>query len=160
MRKRSAPLPSEGDDYGEGTRAVHLPPLPPLASEPLALPVIRASTFAFETAQEYADVLGGRQPGFSYTRVDNPTAAAFAAAVAALEGVAVDGETTGAAFGSGMAAISATLLALTGAGSHVVAPAACYGGTFSLLRGVFARFGVETTFVPGTDPADFRAACR
>jgi cystathionine gamma-synthase/O-acetylhomoserine (thiol)-lyase len=59
-----------------------------------------------------------------------------------------------------MAAISATLLALTGAGSHVVAPAACYGGTFSLLRRVLARFGVETTFVRGTDPADFRAACR
>src|SRR4051812_10660902 len=166
MRRRSIPLVRDGvsrdeaDDHGEGTRAVHLPPLPPLESEPLALPVIRSSTFAFETAQEYADVLGGRQPGFSYTRIDNPTASAFAAAVAALEGFAVDDDVRGEAFGSGMAAISATLLALTGAGAHVVAPAACYGGTFSLLRNVLGRFGVETTFVRGTDPADFRAACR
>jgi len=147
-------------DYGEGTRAVHLPPPPALASEPLAPPVIRSSTFAFETAQEYADVLGGRRPGYSYTRIDNPTAAAFALAVAALEGFAIDEEITGEAFGSGMAAITATLLALTGAGSHVVAPAACYGGTFSLLRDVLGRFGVAVTFVRGTGPADFAAACR
>jgi cystathionine beta-lyase/cystathionine gamma-synthase len=157
MRNRSDSLT---DAYGENTRAVHLPPPPPLNSEPLALPVIRASTFAFETAADYAEVLGGRQPGFSYTRIDNPTAATFAAAVAALEGFAVDGEVTGEAFGSGMAAITATLLALTSAGAHVVAPAACYGGTFSLLRGVLARFGVETTFVRGSDPDDYRAACR
>jgi cystathionine beta-lyase/cystathionine gamma-synthase len=147
------------DPVGENTRAVHLPPLPALESEPLALPVIRASTFAFESAQEYADVLGGRRPGFSYTRIDNPTAAAFAAAVASLEGFAVDGEIVGESFGSGMAAISATLLALTQAGAHVVAPAACYGGTYSLLQGLLGRFGVEATFVRGNDPADYRAAC-
>jgi cystathionine beta-lyase/cystathionine gamma-synthase len=153
-------LASDEGEYGEGTRAVHLPPPPPLDSEPLALPVIRASTFAFETAQEYADVLGGRQPGFSYTRIDNPTTATFAAAVAALEGFAVDDDIVGEAFGSGMAAITATLLALTSAGAHVVAPAACYGGTFALLHGVLARFGVETTFVQGTDPAGYAAVCR
>jgi cystathionine beta-lyase/cystathionine gamma-synthase len=151
---------ADADERGEGTRAVHLPPFPELHSEPVGLPVIRSSTFEFETAQEYADVLGGRQPGFSYTRVDNPTAAAFASAVAALEGFAVDDEIAGAAFGSGMAAIAATLLTFTSAGAHVVAPAACYGGTFSLLRNVLSRFGVETTFVAGTDPDDFRAACR
>src|SRR3954447_15234769 len=166
MRRRSIPLVRDGvsrdgaDDHGEGTRAVHLPPLPPLESEPLALPVIRSSTFAFETAEEYADVLGGRQPGFSYTRIDNPTAAAFGAAVASLEGFGVDGEIRAEAFGSGMAAISATLLALTSAGAHVVAPAACYGGTYSLLRGVLSRFGVETTFVRGNAAEDYRAACR
>jgi cystathionine beta-lyase/cystathionine gamma-synthase len=148
------------DEYGENTRGVHLPPPPALNSEPIALPVIRSSTFAFETAEEYADVLGGRQPGFSYTRIDNPTAAAFAAAVAALEGVGVDGDVRAEVFGSGMAAITATLLALTSAGAHVVAPAACYGGTFSLLRGVLTRFGVETTFVRGNAPDDYRAACR
>ncbi|MFL6240940.1 MAG: trans-sulfuration enzyme family protein [Actinomycetes bacterium] len=148
------------DDYGENTRAVHLPPPPALDSEALALPVIRSSTFAFESAQEYADVLGGRQPGFSYTRIDNPTAAAFASAVASLEGARCDGDIAAEAFGSGMAAITAVLMSLTHAGAHVVAPAACYGGTFSLLRGVLSRFGVETTFVPGNDAADFGAACR
>jgi cystathionine beta-lyase/cystathionine gamma-synthase len=147
-------------EYGEGTRAVHLPPPPPLDSEPLVPPVIHSATFAFDTAQRYSDVLGGRAQGFSYTRIDNPTAMTFARAVAALEGVAMDDETAGEAFGSGMAAITAALLTFTGAGVHVVAPAACYGGSFSLLRHVLARFGVETTFVAGNDPADFRAACR
>ena len=147
-------------DYGEGTRSVHLPPPPALASEPLVPPVIHSTTFAFETAQEYADVLGGRAPGFSYSRIDNPTAVTFANAVAALEGAGIDEEVAGEAFGSGMAAITAVLLAFTGSGVHVVAPAACYGGSFSLLRHVLARFGVESTFVEGNDPADYRAACR
>jgi cystathionine beta-lyase/cystathionine gamma-synthase len=153
-------LASDDPAYGEGTRSVHLPPPPDLNADPVGLPVIRSSTFAFESAQRYADVLGGRSPGYSYTRVDGPTAAVFAAAVAALEGVHVDGEIVGEAFGSGMAAITASLLAFTGAGTHVVAPAAVYGGTWSLLHRILGRFGVESTFVAGNDPADFRAACR
>jgi cystathionine beta-lyase/cystathionine gamma-synthase len=151
---------TEGSEYGEGTRSVHPPAPPSLTSEPIVPPVIHASTFAFETAQEYSDVLGGRAPGFSYSRIDNPTAAAFASAVAALESIRVDEDIVGEAFGSGMAAITAVLLAFTGSGVHVVAPAACYGGSFSLLRHVLARFGVESTFVEGNDPAAYRAACR
>jgi cystathionine gamma-synthase/O-acetylhomoserine (thiol)-lyase len=151
---------SRDEEYREGTRSVHLPRSPELASDPLVPPVVHSSTFAFETAQEYADVLGGRKPGFSYTRIDNPTAVTFANAVAALEGFGVAADVAGEAFGSGMAAISAVLLAFTGSGAHVVAPAACYGGTFGLLRNVLARFGVESTFVEGNDPAAYRAACR
>ncbi len=148
------------DESGENTRAVHLPLPPNIGAEPIAPPVIRSSTFAFESAQEYADALAGHNPAFSYTRIDNPTAATFAAAVASLEGVGIDEEVLALAFGSGMAAITATLLALTSADSHVVAPAACYGGTYSLLRNLLARFGVQTTFVRGNDPAEYRAACR
>ena len=54
-------------------------------SRPLGLPVVRSSAFAFDTAQDFAEVLAERVPGYSYSRVDNPTAVAFAAAVAALE---------------------------------------------------------------------------
>jgi cystathionine beta-lyase/cystathionine gamma-synthase len=151
---------SDDADYGEGTRSVHLPSSPSLASEPLAPPVIHSSTFAFQSAQEYSDVLGGRVSGFSYSRIDNPTASTFASAVAALEGVGVDGDVVGEAFGSGMAAITAVLLTFTGSSVHVVAPAACYGGSFSLLRHVLSRFGVESTFVEGNDPSAYRAACR
>ena len=93
---------------------------------------------------------GGRAPGYSYTRIDNPTVDAFADAVAALEHPGGEG-IKAQAFASGMAAITATLLAFTGAGKHVVAPAGCYGGTWSLLRHTLSRFGVETTFVDGTD---------
>ncbi len=144
---------------GEQTRAVHLPPAPRVVQEPLGQAVWRTSTYAFDTSQEYADVLAGRAPGYSYSRIDNPTVDAFASAVAALEdpvGTGIRGE----AFASGMAAITATLMALTGAGAHVVAPAGCYGGTWSLLQHTLSRFGVDTTFVDGTDLDAYAGAVR
>jgi cystathionine beta-lyase/cystathionine gamma-synthase len=148
------------DSRGESTRAVHTPPLPAVEQVPLALPVHRATTYAFETAQEYADVLGGRAQGYTYARVDSPTADAFAAAVAALEGVGLERQVVGQPFASGMAAVSTVLLALTRAGAHVVAPTAVYGGTYGLLRTVLSRFGVDTSFVDASDPAAVRAAVR
>lgn len=54
----------------------------------MGLPVYRTAAFRFSSAQEYADVLGGQEAGYSYSRVDNPTADAFAQAVASLEGSA------------------------------------------------------------------------
>ena len=145
---------------GESTRAVHTPPMPAFPQAPMALPVHRSSTYAFETAQEYADVLAGTAPGYTYARVDSPTPDAFAAAVAALEGVGVDGEVVGQAFASGMAAISTVLMSLTGSGAHVVAPLEMYGGTYGLLRNVLSRFGVQTAFVDTSDGDAVRAAVR
>jgi cystathionine beta-lyase/cystathionine gamma-synthase len=145
---------------GENTRAVHLPPLPVPRQTPLGTPVWRSATFAFETSQEYADVLGDRAPGYTYSRVDNPTSDAFAEAVAALEGVRAGGGVAGQAFASGMAAITAVLLAFTHAGAHVVAPAAAYGGTYGLLAELMSRFGVRTDFVDMTDLAKVRTAIR
>ena len=145
---------------GDSTRAVHGPAHPVVEQTPLALPVHRASTYAFATAQQYADVLGGVEDGYCYARVDSPTADAFATAVAALEGAHVDHEVGGQAFASGMAAISTTLLALTRAGAHVVAPLQVYGGTYGLLSHVLARFGVETTSVDTTDLDAVRDALR
>ena len=130
------------DPRGEHTRAVHPPQQPPLQQRPVALPVHRTAAFAFDSAQEYADLLSGAQTGYSYSRVDNPTSAAFAAAVAALEGVGLDEEVVGQPFASGMAAISTVLMALTHAGAHVVAPREVYGGTYGLLTTVLDRFGV------------------
>lgn len=144
---------------GENTRAIHLPPTPVPRQEPLGTPVWRSATYAFPTSQEYADVLGERMPGYTYSRIDNPTSDGFAAAVAALEGARVGG-VTGEAFASGMAAITAVLLAYTHAGAHVVAPAAAYGGTYGLMSQLLSRFGVTTDFVDMTDPAQVRAAIR
>ena len=144
---------------GENTRAVHLPPSPVPSQEPLGAAVWRSATYAFPTSQEYADVLGDRVQGYTYSRIDNPTVDRFAAAVAALEGVRA-GDVTGQAFASGMAAITGVLLAYTHAGAHVVAPAAAYGGTYGLLAELLSRFGVATDFVDMTDPARVRAAIR
>jgi cystathionine gamma-synthase/O-acetylhomoserine (thiol)-lyase len=118
--------------------------------------VLHASTYVVDSAQDLADLLDGRLDGYSYARIDNPTADAFAAAVAGLE--APDGSATAQAFASGMAAISTTLLALLQPGDHVVAPASCYGGTYALLRGTLARFGVSTTFADQSSVAAMAAA--
>jgi cystathionine beta-lyase/cystathionine gamma-synthase len=151
---------TERPPSGENTRAVHLPQPPAPAQRALGTPVWRSTTYAFDTSQEYADVLGDRAPGYSYSRVDNPTSDAFAQAVAAMEGVRAGSGVTGQAFASGMAAISAVLLAFTHAGAHVVAPAAAYGGTYGLLAELLSRFGVQTDFVDMTDLGRVRAAIR
>jgi cystathionine gamma-synthase/O-acetylhomoserine (thiol)-lyase len=120
-----------------------------VAQEPLVPPVYRTSTFVLDSAQQTADVFAGKESGWTYSRTDNPTSQAFADAVAYLEdpsGVAV-----GQPFGSGMGAITCTLLALCSTGSHVVAPQEVYGGTWSLLTRQLSRFGIETSFVDMTD---------
>ena len=145
---------------GENTRAVHLPPPPVPSQQPLGTPVYRTAAFAFESSAEYAAVLGDSVPGYTYSRIDNPTVDAFAAAVAALESVNLPEPATAQAFASGMAAVSGVFLALAGAGAHVVAAAAAYGGSYSFLRNVAARFGVQTDFVDLTDLDQVRAALR
>ena len=149
-----------GSSNGEGTRAVHLSRPAPPDQQPLGLPAYRSSAFVFDTAQAYSDVLGDRLPGYSYSRVDNPTADAFALAVAELEAHGVDVAVAAQPFASGMAAISSVLLTLCSAGSHVVAPAAVYGGTYGVLEHVLARFGVSISFVDGTDVEAVRSALR
>jgi cystathionine beta-lyase/cystathionine gamma-synthase len=146
--------------YGESTRALHTPAPPVPDQVPVGLPVYRTASWAFDTAQEYADVLAGDVAGYAYSRVANPTADAFAQGVAALEGANLDRPVAAEPFASGMAAISTVLMALTHAGAHVVAPAEVYGGTYGLLATVLSRFGVETTFVDMTDLDAVRAAVR
>src|SRR4051795_11804839 len=149
-----------GGHGGEGTRAVHLARPAAPVQQPLGLPAYRTSAFVFDTAQAYSDVLGDRSPGYSYSRVDNPTADAFALAVAEMEAYGAGAPVAAQPFASGMAAISSVLLTLCRAGSHVVAPAAVYGGTFGVLEHVLARYDVAATFVDGTDVDAVRSALR
>jgi cystathionine beta-lyase/cystathionine gamma-synthase len=145
---------------GENTRAVHLPPPPVPTQQPLVPPVYRAATFAFTSSAEFAAVLADATPGFSYSRIDNPTVEAFCSAVASLEGVNLGYRVASQGFASGMAAISTVFWAFTRAGAHVVAPAAVYGGTYSFLRTVAANFGVQTDFVDMNDLNQVRAVLR
>ncbi|MDT0327834.1 trans-sulfuration enzyme family protein [Nocardiopsis lambiniae] len=147
-------------DGGEHTRAVSLPHAAVPAERPLRMPVHRATTYAFDTSQDYADVLAGTLPGYSYARIDSPTVDAFAEAVAALEGVGLPDRVRGQAFSSGMGALSTVFLALTEAGAHVVAARSIYGNTYSLLDRLLRRFGVRTDFVDVTDLEAVRAAVR
>src|SRR5580693_5678320 len=145
---------------GENTRAVHLPPPPDAGQRPITPPNYRTATFTFVSAEEYAAVLNDELPGYSYSRIDNPTVDAFARAIAALEGANLSRWPAAQAFASGMAAISGVFWTYLRTGAHVVASSSLYGGTYSLLRNVLGRFGVETDFVDITDLDAVRAAIR
>lgn len=145
---------------GENTRSVHLPPPPVPAQQPSAAPIYRTAAFAFSSGAEHAAMSGGGVPGFSYSRVDNPTVEAFCSAVAWLEGVNLPHRVTSQAFASGMAAISSVIWAFSRAGARVVAPLAIYGGTYSFLRNIAANFGVQAEFVDFNDLGQVRAALR
>jgi cystathionine beta-lyase/cystathionine gamma-synthase len=90
-----------------------------------------------------------------YSRYSNPTVRSFEEAVAALE-QAEDAM----AFGSGMGAIASIVLALCGQGSHIVAQRQLYAGTLAFLQGPCRRFGIDVSFVDGTEPDEWRAAVR
>ena len=126
-----------------------------LAQRPNSVPIYQSATFSATDADELAAILNDEQAGFAYSRIDNPTSAALAAAVAELEGAAA-----GHAFASGMGAIHAALVSLVRAGDHVVASTALYGSTRHLLTGILARLGVETTFADARDPGAVEGAIR
>jgi cystathionine gamma-synthase/O-acetylhomoserine (thiol)-lyase len=143
---------------GESTRALQAGRAPRVEQDPLAVPVYRTATWAFDSADHTAEVFAGRREGWSYSRSDNPTAQAFADAVAVLEDPS--GAATGQPFASGTAATATVLLTLCSSGSHVVVPQEVYGGTWSLLTRQLERFGVTASFVDMTDPSEVRSALR
>lgn len=97
----------------------------------------------------------GVRSGEFYGRYANPTVSSFEDAVAQLEGAE-----SALAFASGMGAISTVVLALCSAGDHIVAQRQLYSATLAFLQGPCARFGIEVTFVDGTEPGAFAAAVR
>lgn len=118
-------------------------------------PIYQTSTFKFKSAQHGAALFSGRGKGHIYTRMSNPTIEAMEDSVAALEGgVKAMGCT------SGMAAINTVFATFLGAGSHIVCSQAVYGPTNTLLRTVFARFGVEISFVDTTNSGSIKAAMK
>ena len=94
-------------------------------------------------------------PGHVYSRLSNPTVAAFEERMASLE----DG--VGAiATASGQAALHLAIVTLMGRGGHIVASSSLYGGSHNLLQYTLPRFGIETTFVPARDPSAWAEAVK
>ena len=146
-----APLP----EFGFDTRAIHAGQRPDPETGARALPIYASTAFVFEDAQEAADLFALQNFGNIYSRIGNPTNAAFEERVAALEG-GLGGLSTA----SGMSAQLIALLALAQRGDHLVASNALYGGTFTQLDVTLERLGIETTFVDFADPAAAEAAIR
>jgi len=95
------------------------------------------------------------EEGFIYARYGNPTVAMFEDRIAALEGAEAAFATA-----SGMAAVHAALMCQLSAGDHVVAGRALFGSCLYIIETLMPRFGIEVTFVDGTDIAAWRAAMR
>jgi len=131
---------------GFSTRAVHAGQRPDPVTGSVAVPIYATSTYVLDEL--------GKNKGFEYARVQNPTRAALEANVAALEGGA-----SGHAFASGMSAIAA-LLTLVRAGEHVVFSRNVYGGTYRFLTQVLSRYAVESSWVDTRDLAAVEAAIR
>jgi methionine-gamma-lyase len=120
----------------------------------LSVPIYPASVFAFSDAEEASAIHNEEKPGYYYGRLGNPTQTALEKTMAELE----NGEAA-LALASGMAAISGIVLSLVKSGDHIVAPASGYPTTQNLLRHI-ERFGIETSFVDGSDAKAYRAAIR
>jgi cystathionine gamma-synthase/methionine-gamma-lyase len=111
-------------------------------AHPTAPPLVPASSYWYDSADELDRVLGDQQTGYSYARYASPTVAAFEEAVAALEGAAAS-----VAFASGMAAIHAAVRHFAaGPDQTVLVASDCYGGTFTLLGSRLAQEGLTVRF--------------
>jgi methionine-gamma-lyase len=153
-------------DCGFATRVLH-------AGEHVGQPDTRAhanaifqtSTFTFHDAQEGADIFAGKQPGYVYTRLGNPTVRLLEAKMNALEGAAFklahpDRRLSSIAFSSGMAAVSSTLMAACSSGDTVILGDVVYGATEHLCSNVLRRMGVATVEVDMSNLVLFEAAMR
>jgi methionine-gamma-lyase len=118
-------------------------------------PIYQTSTFSFKNAQHGADLFSGKEDGFIYTRIANPTIKAFEDAMAELEygfgGIATS---------SGMAAVSSVYMALLGQGKHIICSSSVYGPSRMILERDFSRFGVEMSFVDTSDLKQIENAVR
>ena len=133
------------------TLAVHAgtPPFTIGGAHPTAPPIVPASSYWYDSADELDRVLGDQQPGYSYARYASPTVVAFEEAVAALEGAPA-----AVAFSSGMAAIHAAVREFAPDNGVVFASQDCYGGTFTLLGSTLNGEGLSTQFVDAFDLAN------
>jgi len=113
------------------------------------------SSFVFDNAAQAAARFANEEPGYVYSRFSNPTVTAFQERLAALEGAEVCVATA-----SGMSAILATVMGLMKAGEHIVSSPSIFGATVQLFTTILPKFGVETTFVEGSEPGAWKRAVR
>ena len=142
--------------FGFRTRALHAGGTPDAEHGARAVPIYQTTSFVFKDTDDAANLFALQKYGNIYSRIGNPTVAAFEERIASLEG-----GIGAVATSSGMAAEFITFAALAQARATTSWPSSqLYGGTVTQLDVTLRRFGVDTTFVAGTDPADYAAAIR
>ena len=146
---------SQRDYYGFDTLSLHAGAAPDSDTGARATPIYLSASFVFRDSDHAAALFNMEQAGHVYSRISNPTVAVLEERIAALEaGVGAI------ATASGQAALHLAIATIAGAGSHIVASSALYGGSHNLLHYTLARFGIETTFVNPRHLDEWRAAIR
>jgi O-acetylhomoserine (thiol)-lyase len=140
---------------GFDTLALHAGAAPDPATGARATPIYLTTSFVFDDSDHAAALFNMERAGHVYSRISNPTTAVLEERIAALEG-----GVAGIAVASGQAALHLGLATIAGAGSHVVASRALYGGSQNLLAYTMKRFGIETTFIDPRDLDAWRNAIR
>jgi O-acetylhomoserine (thiol)-lyase len=142
-------------DPGFDTLSLHAGAAPDPATGARAVPIHLSTSFVFENSEHAASLFNMERSGHVYSRISNPTNAVLEERVAALEGG------SGAiATASGQAALHLAVATIAGAGSHIVASTALYGGSHNLLHYTLRRFGIDVTFVKPGDIDGWRGAIR
>ncbi len=118
-----------------------------------AVPIYQTTSYVFNDTEHAANLFSLSEPGFIYTRLNNPTNDILEKRLAALEG-----GVAAVVFSSGTAAIFTALLTLLKTGDHIVASSSLYGGTYNLLNNTLTRLGITTTFVDTADISNFSSA--
>jgi O-acetylhomoserine (thiol)-lyase len=140
---------------GFDTLALHAGQSPDPATGSRAVPIYQTTSYVFRDTEHAASLFNMERAGHVYSRISNPTVAVLEERVAALEGG------VGAiATASGQAALHLAVATLMGAGDHIVASTALYGGSHNLLGYTLKRFGIETTFVTPRDLQAWKQAIR
>lgn len=142
-------------EWGFDTRQVHAGQRPDPYTGARAVPIFQTTSYVFEDCDSAAAYFNLQEYGNTYSRIMNPTTAAFEHRVASLEG-----GVGAVAFASGLAAQAAVLFTMLEPGDHVVAQAALYGGTVTQLRHLQRKLGIEVTFVDGDSLESWAGAVR
>lgn len=137
------------------TLALHAGAAPDASTGARAVPIHLTTSFVFESSDHAAALFNLEQAGHVYSRISNPTNAVLEQRVAAL-----DGGIGAISVASGQAALHLCVATLMGAGGHIVASSALYGGSHNVLHYTLSRFGIETTFVAPHDVDGWKAALR
>ena len=120
-----------------------------------AVPIYQTTSYVFNDSDHAASLFSLAEPGYIYTRLNNPTNDVLEQRLAALEG-----GVAAVATASGTSAIATSLMVILRTGDHIVASNSLYGGTYNLLANTLPRFGITTTFVDPDDPTEFTKAVK
>lgn len=146
---------TNGRQFGFTTRQLHAGQQPDPTTGARAVPIYQTTSYVFKDTEHAARLFALQEFGNIYTRIMNPTTDVFEQRIADLEGG------VGAlASSSGHGAQTMAILALCGAGDHIVSASTLYGGTFNQFNYTFPRIGIDVTFVDPSNPDNFRRAIR